>query len=78
MSSVIISACIAIGYTLTGGLTSVAYTDVIQLGCIFAGLCLSIPFAMKNEVGMRESERERQKHLELPLHNVRRRSLRKN
>lgn len=36
--SVIISALIAIFYTLVGGLYSVAYTDVVQLFCIFIGL----------------------------------------
>lgn len=44
-TSVILSACIAVFYTLFGGLYSVAYTDVIQLMCIFAGLWLCIPFA---------------------------------
>ena len=37
-TSVIVSACIAIFYTLLGGLYSVVYTDVIQLLCIFVGL----------------------------------------
>ena len=37
-TSVVLSACIAIFYTLIGGLYSVAYTDVIQLFCIFIGL----------------------------------------
>ncbi|XP_046657306.1 high-affinity choline transporter 1-like [Daphnia pulicaria] len=46
--SVILSACIAIFYTLFGGLYSVAYTDVIQLFFIFFGLWVSIPFAMTN------------------------------
>ena len=36
--SVIVSACIAMFYTVFGGLYSVAYTDVIQLICIFVGL----------------------------------------
>ena len=36
--AVILSACIAVGYTLFGGLYAVAYTDVVQLGCIFVGL----------------------------------------
>ena len=36
--SVIVSACIAILYTLIGGLYSVAYTDVVQTLCIFFGL----------------------------------------
>ena len=37
-TSIIVSACIAVFYTLIGGLYSVAYTDVIQLACIFVGL----------------------------------------
>lgn len=36
--SVVVSALIAIFYTLFGGLYSVAYTDVIQLFFIFFGL----------------------------------------
>lgn len=48
-TSVIFSACIAVFYTLFGGLYSVAYTDVIQLFCIFIGLWMCIPFAWANE-----------------------------
>ncbi|XP_022098358.1 high-affinity choline transporter 1-like isoform X2 [Acanthaster planci] len=48
--SVIVSACIAVCYTLLGGLYSVAYTDIIQLICIFFGMWLCVPFAMTNEV----------------------------
>lgn len=39
--AVVISAMIAILYTLVGGLYSVAYTDVVQLFCIFVGLVSS-------------------------------------
>ncbi|XP_016365791.1 high-affinity choline transporter 1-like [Sinocyclocheilus rhinocerous] len=46
--SVVISALIAIFYTLVGGLYSVAYTDVVQLFCIFIGLWISVPFALSN------------------------------
>lgn len=42
-TSVILSACIAVFYTLFGGLYSVAYTDVIQLFCIFIGLVSEDP-----------------------------------
>lgn len=42
--SVVISALIAIFYTLVGGLYSVAYTDVVQLFCIFVGLVCSQQF----------------------------------
>jgi len=44
-TAVVSSALIAIFYTWIGGLYSVAYTDVVQLGCIFVGLWLCIPFA---------------------------------
>ena len=47
--SVIVSACIAVGYTFFGGLYSVAYTDVVQLGCIGVGLWLTVPFALTHE-----------------------------
>ena len=41
-AAVVASAFIAICYTWIGGLYSVAYTDVVQLGCIFAGLVRSL------------------------------------
>lgn len=44
--SVVLSALIAIFYTLFGGLYSVAYTDVIQLFFIFFGL---VRFVFVNE-----------------------------
>ncbi|MEE6470270.1 hypothetical protein FKM82_008909 [Ascaphus truei] len=44
--SVIVSALIATLYTLVGGLYAVAYTDVLQLFCIFVGLWVSVPFAL--------------------------------
>ncbi|XP_072177684.1 high-affinity choline transporter 1-like [Diadema setosum] len=47
--SVIISACIVAFYTFFGGLYSVAYTDVVQLFCIFLGLWFCIPFVMTSE-----------------------------
>ncbi|KAK7112538.1 high-affinity choline transporter 1-like [Littorina saxatilis] len=47
--AIIASSIIALFYTLIGGLYSVAYTDVVQLFCIFLGLWVSLPFAMTNE-----------------------------
>lgn len=47
--SVIVSACIAVGYTFFGGLYSVAYTDVVQLICIFIGLWLTVPFSLTSD-----------------------------
>ncbi|KAK6486512.1 high-affinity choline transporter 1-like [Huso huso] len=46
--SILISASVAILYTLLGGLYSVAYTDVIQLFLIVVSLWLCVPFLMLN------------------------------
>jgi high affinity choline transporter 7 len=45
----VISAVVVVIYTLFGGLYSVAYTDVVQLFCIFFGLWLCIPFAITHK-----------------------------
>ena len=44
--AIVASACIALFYTLIGGLYSVAYTDVVQLFCIFLGLVGSNPSSL--------------------------------
>lgn len=41
-TAVVSSALIAVFYTWVGGLYSVAYTDVVQLGCIFVGLVIKL------------------------------------
>lgn len=41
-TSIVVSAIVVVVYTLFGGLYSVAYTDVVQLFCIFAGLVILI------------------------------------
>jgi len=48
-TAILVSAGISLAYTLVGGLYSVAYTDVVQLICIFIGLWLCVPFAMTHE-----------------------------
>jgi hypothetical protein len=45
-ASVVLSAFIAVFYTFSGGLYAVAYTDVVQLFCIFIGLWVCIPAAL--------------------------------
>lgn len=47
-TAIVLSTCIAIAYTLFGGLYAVAYTDVAQLFCIFIGLWLAVPFALNH------------------------------
>uniref|UniRef100_A0A8D8QPY3 High-affinity choline transporter 1 n=1 Tax=Cacopsylla melanoneura TaxID=428564 RepID=A0A8D8QPY3_9HEMI len=46
--SVTISTMFAAAYTITGGLYSVTYTDVLQLMFMVFGLLLSFPFAINN------------------------------
>ncbi|XP_029902368.1 high-affinity choline transporter 1-like [Myripristis murdjan] len=46
--AVVISAAVAILYTLLGGLYSVAYTDVIQLCFILLGLWFCVPFILSS------------------------------
>ncbi|KAL8597445.1 hypothetical protein ACOMHN_050943 [Nucella lapillus] len=47
--SIIVSAAVAIFYTFMGGLSAVAYTDVIQFFLIALGLYLVFPFALTHE-----------------------------
>lgn len=49
-ASIILSAIIALIYTLFGGLYSVAYTDVIQLFCIFIGLVSDTILITENDI----------------------------
>ncbi|KAG9337548.1 hypothetical protein JZ751_028565 [Albula glossodonta] len=44
--TVVISAAVAILYTLLGGMYAVAYTDIIQLIFMFLSLWLSVPFML--------------------------------
>ena len=47
-TAVVVSALIAIFYTWVGGLYSVAYTDVVQLGCILIGLVSNLDTLLWN------------------------------
>ena len=47
--TIIVSAAVAVFYTLFGGIYAVAYTDVIQLIFMIIGLFLAIPFVLTNE-----------------------------
>ncbi len=51
-TSILISATVAVAYTVLGGLRAVAYTDVVQLFLIFGGLLLAIPFVISAAGGL--------------------------
>nr|WP_246258777.1 sodium:solute symporter family protein [Kroppenstedtia pulmonis] len=54
-TSILLSAAIAIAYTVAGGLWSVVYTDVVQFGMILVGLFLVVPFAIGHTGGFAEN-----------------------
>ncbi|MEE2777768.1 MAG: sodium:solute symporter family protein [Acidobacteriota bacterium] len=51
-TAILVSAAIVVAYTSLGGLRSVAYTDVLQLGLILVGLVLVLPFALEHAGGL--------------------------
>ncbi len=50
-TAIVVSALIAVVYTMVGGLWSVAYTDALQFLCIAGGTCLALPFALSHAGG---------------------------
>jgi high affinity choline transporter 7 len=50
--AIVLSAIVAILYTVVGGIWSVAYTDSLQLLCIAAGTCVALPFALSCTGGL--------------------------
>ncbi|RMF36901.1 MAG: sodium:solute symporter [Planctomycetota bacterium] len=50
--AILVSAAVALAYTLAGGLWSVALTDAVQLACIVAGLLVALPFALRYAGGL--------------------------
>ena len=51
-TAILLSAAIAVAYTALGGLWAVALTDVLQLGILFFGLALIVPYALDYTGGL--------------------------
>jgi high affinity choline transporter 7 len=51
-TAIILSAAVVTLYTVAGGIWSVAYTDILQLGLVAAGLGLALPFALEASGGL--------------------------
>ncbi len=60
-SAILLSAAIAIAYTVFGGMWSVSLTDVAQVGVILVGLYLVLPFAFDQVGGFAPTLREYQR-----------------
>jgi high affinity choline transporter 7 len=51
-SAIVLSAIVVTAYTVVGGMWSVAYTDIVQLGLIPIGMLAALPFALDQAGGL--------------------------
>jgi high affinity choline transporter 7 len=51
-SAILLSAVVTTVYTVLGGMWSVAYTDVVQLGLVAIGLAAALPFVIEGAGGL--------------------------
>lgn len=51
-SAIVLSAVVTTAYTMLGGMWSVAYTDIVQLGLVALGLTLALPFVLDGAGGL--------------------------
>lgn len=54
-AAILLSAAVVTAYTVVGGMWSVAYTDVFQLGLVAIGLAIALPFALGEAGGLGDS-----------------------
>src|SRR5215210_3176110 len=51
-SAILLSAVVTTAYTVLGGMWSVAYTDIFQLGLVAVGLAVALPYALDGAGGL--------------------------
>jgi high affinity choline transporter 7 len=51
-TAILLSAAVVTLYTVAGGIWSVAYTDILQLGLVVVGLGIALPFALGASGGL--------------------------
>lgn len=56
-SAILLAALVVTIYTMMGGLWSVAYTDVVQLGIVALGLLVALPFILGTTGGLAQTSR---------------------
>ena len=54
-SAILLSAVVTTAYTVLGGMWSVAYTDVFQLGLVAVGLAAALPFVLDAAGGLQHA-----------------------
>jgi high affinity choline transporter 7 len=51
-TAILMAAIVTTAYTMLGGMWSVAYTDIFQLGLVAIGLAVAVPFALDGAGGL--------------------------
>lgn len=51
-SAILLSAVVTTAYTVLGGMWSVAYTDIVQLGLVAVGLAAALPYVLHGAGGL--------------------------
>ena len=51
-TAILIAAIVTTAYTMLGGMWSVAYTDIVQLGLVALGLAVAVPFILSGAGGL--------------------------
>jgi len=54
-TAILLSAVVTTAYTMLGGMWSVAYTDIFQLGLVVVGLAAALPYVMDGAGGLQHS-----------------------
>ncbi len=54
-TAILLSAVVTTAYTMIGGMWSVAYTDIFQLGLVALGLVAALPFVLAGAGGLEQS-----------------------
>jgi high affinity choline transporter 7 len=54
-TAILLSAVVTTAYTVLGGMWSVAYTDIFQLGLVAVGLAVALPFVIDGAGGLAHS-----------------------
>src|SRR3954463_9177025 len=54
-SAILLSAVVTTAYTALGGMWSVAYTDIFQLGLVALGLAAALPFVLNGAGGLQHA-----------------------
>lgn len=56
-TAILLAAVVTTAYTMAGGMWSVAYTDIVQLGLVVVGMAVALPYVLDGAGGLAEALR---------------------